>query len=95
MRIKRITGDRLQEIRRLHFLQNPLCVHCEAKGLVTLATELDHIVAMGNGGEDVQSNRQGLCHDCHSIKTAADMNYRPTGCTADGLPTDPRHHWNQ
>jgi 5-methylcytosine-specific restriction enzyme A len=90
----RIRGDRLQAIRRLHFMQCPLCVMCEREGRVTLAEELDHILALSNGGEDVQSNRQGLCKTCHAIKSAADSGYRPKGCDAQGLPTDPRHPWS-
>jgi hypothetical protein len=71
--IERIRGRELQEIRYQHFRLYPLCVRCEAAGRTRLATELDHIVALMNGGEDVPSNRQGLCRDCHAIKTAEDL----------------------
>lgn len=74
---KRITGTTLQNIRRKHFAARPLCVMCEAEGRVTVATELDHIVALTNGGTDTQDNRQGLCSDCHDIKTAQDLGYTP------------------
>jgi 5-methylcytosine-specific restriction protein A len=42
-----------------------------------VATQLDHIVALDNGGTDTPGNRQGLCDACHEIKTAIDMGYRP------------------
>lgn len=43
---------------------HPLCVECEKEGFVRLATQLDHIVALVNGGRDFDKdhgkNRQGL-----------------------------------
>ena len=73
---ERIRGRRLQAIRRSHLSAYPLCVHCEAQGHVALATEVDHIVALVNGGEDIDSNRQGLCKDCHADKTRTDMGHK-------------------
>ena len=73
---QRIRGRRLQAIRRSHLRAFPLCVHCTALGLITLATEVDHIVALVNGGEDIDSNRQGLCKDCHADKTRTDMGHK-------------------
>lgn len=86
---KRITGTTLQNIRAQHFAAHPLCVMCEAKGLVTAATELDHIIALCNGGTDTTDNRQGLCSDCHEIKTAQDLGYtlrQKQTIGADGWP---------
>lgn len=83
----RIRGRTLQAIRRRHLRAKPLCVTCEARGLVTLATELDHILALVNGGEDTDSNRQGLCKDCHADKTRTDMGHKPRPRTGlDGWP---------
>ena len=74
---KRIyTGRRLQVIRKRHFQREPLCVMCKARGIVRLAEELDHIVALANGGEDVPENRQGLCKECHAEKTRADLGFK-------------------
>jgi 5-methylcytosine-specific restriction protein A len=73
--IERIRGRKLQRIRQLWFMANPLCVACQAKGRVTPATELDHIQALDNSGKDEDSNRQGLCKDCHRAKTTIDMGY--------------------
>ena len=74
---QRIRGRKLQEIRQAHFRLHPLCVRCKGLGRVTVATQLDHIVALDNGGTDTPGNRQGLCDACHEIKTAIDMGYRP------------------
>jgi 5-methylcytosine-specific restriction enzyme A len=40
---KRITGRKLQEMRKALFTRSPLCVACELLGRVTLATQRDHI----------------------------------------------------
>lgn len=69
----RIRGRRLQAIREAHFRQHPLCVHCLAQGRVSAATDLDHVVALINGGGDTEANRQGLCHACHETKTIEDL----------------------
>ena len=72
----RIRGRRLQAIRKHVLAANPLCVMCKASGRVTLATEVDHIVALVNGGEDSHENRQALCTPCHQVKTAQDCGYK-------------------
>jgi 5-methylcytosine-specific restriction endonuclease McrA len=70
---KRIRGRRLQAIRAAHFAREPLCIHCFKQGRTRLATELDHIKALCNGGKDVPENRQGLCQPCHDAKTMQDL----------------------
>lgn len=64
-----MTGRKLQAAREALFRANPLCVHCERRGLVKLATQRDHIKSLGEGGEDVPENTQGLCDDCHREKS--------------------------
>ncbi|WP_343073149.1 HNH endonuclease signature motif containing protein [Salicibibacter cibarius] len=56
--------------------RNPLCVHCEEDGLLTPATEVDHIVPHKGDKElfwDSENNWQSLCKSCHSIKTNKEM----------------------
>jgi 5-methylcytosine-specific restriction protein A len=87
MAVERIRGRALQRIRARHFAAHPLCVMCEAKGIITLATELDHIIALTNGGTNDDDNLQGLCAPCHEIKTIADLGNRPRVTVgADGWP---------
>lgn len=72
----RIRGRQLQAIRARVLSANPLCVACQAKGISTAATQVDHIAALGLGGSDDandDTNRQGLCDECHAAKTAEDM----------------------
>lgn len=83
----RIRGRKLQEIRKRHFENYPLCVMCEKEGRITLATELDHIIALHNGGTNDDSNYQGLCSSHHKEKTIKDLNYKPKQVIGlDGYP---------
>lgn len=92
----RIRGRKLQRIRQSVLRSNPLCVHCQSAGRVTVATQVDHIVALVNGGTDTADNRQPLCDACHERKTRDDLGQRVrTGATHDGTPTDPTHHWHR
>jgi len=89
---RRLRGPKLLRIRRLWLMEHPLCVRCKAKGIIRAATELDHIVALANGGKDFDEddgeNRQGLCHDCHVDKTNEDLGHRVRPrIGADGWPT--------
>lgn len=47
-----------------------LCVACKAKGRITEATDVDHVVCKAQGGTDDESNLQSLCSPCHIEKTA-------------------------
>jgi 5-methylcytosine-specific restriction protein A len=58
---------------RLGYLaKHPVCVECERQGIVTAATEVDHIVP--HRGDWYlfwdSANWQALCKSCHSKKTA-------------------------
>jgi 5-methylcytosine-specific restriction protein A len=86
-RYGRIAGRQLQAIRERHFRHYPLCVICERKGRVSLAMELDHIVPLHKGGQDIPSNRQGLCSECHEEKTRQDRAFKPRPQIGqDGFP---------
>lgn len=66
---KRITGRALQKARAELFAKRPLCAACSLEGVVTLASQRDHIVSLEQGGRDVESNTQGLCIPCHDLKS--------------------------
>jgi len=75
----RIRGRKLQAIRNRVLQANPLCVECAKQGRVTAATQVDHIIALVNeGNEDAydDSNRQALCDECHEAKTRKDLGQR-------------------
>ena len=90
---QRIRGRALQRIRQRFLRANPLCMSCYERGYAQAATQLDHIIALVNGGTDTQDNRQGLCDECHEAKTRIDLGLQPKGCDANGLPLDAAHHW--
>ena len=46
-----------------------LCQACKAKGRITPATEVDHIINKASGGTDDIDNLQALCKPCHKAKT--------------------------
>jgi 5-methylcytosine-specific restriction protein A len=44
---------------------------------VTLASQVDHIVAKANGGTDDLSNLRAICGPCHALKTIHDAGRNP------------------
>lgn len=69
-------GARWRRLRQIVLARDPVCrdpfgVH-RAAGEVVPATDVDHIVPRSAGGADTLENLQGLCHACHSRKTAQD-----------------------
>ena len=67
-------GYKWQVLRAWWLRHNPLCVKCREKGLVTEATEIDHIVPH-KGDKTLfwdRGNLQSLCKKCHSTKTATE-----------------------
>jgi 5-methylcytosine-specific restriction protein A len=67
---ERLRGTSNQNRRKRWFAEHPFCVKCTAEGESRLATILDHIRALSEGGADEDSNLQGLCKTCHDAKTA-------------------------
>jgi 5-methylcytosine-specific restriction protein A len=63
-------GRAWQKLRKAMLAQEPLCRACREQGVVTAATDLDHIVPKAEGGTDDPANLQALCADCHKDKTA-------------------------
>lgn len=77
------------ELRERHFRNNPLCVRCKAKGKITPAMHLDHVVPLAKLGADEEDNMQGLCIPCHKEKTAEDFGHKlKVKIGVDGYPVD-------
>lgn len=54
---------------RIMYRDCGLCQVCKAKGLVTPAHAVDHIVPKAAGGSDSEGNLQAICNLCHAAKT--------------------------
>lgn len=90
---RRLRGGRWGRTRARIEALRPLCPHCTALGFTRAGVELDHIVALHNGGSNDDGNLQLLCEPHHKAKTAIDMGHKAKGCNEHGEPTDPRHSW--
>lgn len=49
-----------------------LCQPCRRADRLTLATEVDHIVPLCEGGSDDDANLEAICRPCHGVKTQAE-----------------------
>lgn len=86
---RRIRGRALQKLRARLLADSPLCVLCRKQGRVTPATEIDHVVALTNGGGNEDENLQCLCSECHELKTLEDLGQKPRQAFGvDGWPTN-------
>jgi len=62
-----------RKLRDYFITEFPLCAHCKKEGVVSAATEVDHIIPIAEGGERLdQYNLQSLCKPCHSRKTLSE-----------------------
>ena len=71
-------GHALQKLRLRKWTENPYCAICGKLTQYPGGFELDHIVALANGGADTAENCQILCcgvDGCHNIKTARDLRW--------------------
>jgi 5-methylcytosine-specific restriction protein A len=93
VRIDDLSGHAWSKIRlRIRERDGYQCQSCKV-GLQ--AGIVDHKIALVNGGTNADDNLQLMCTECHRIKTAIDLGHRvKTGVSADGMPTNPGHHWN-
>lgn len=84
------------QIRERQLRTAPHCEHCWPKGIITTATEVDHIKPLHKGGTDDPDNLQSLCGPCHKHKTRSDMGWRAKpDIGLDGWPVDcqiPNNH---
>lgn len=64
-------GRRWRRLRAAVLASEPLCAECARRGVVTMATDVHHIVAKRDGGADTLENLEPLCHACHSRITAS------------------------
>jgi len=89
-KVERVRGRKGVAIRKRLLYGEPLCRHCNERGTVRIATQVDHIVALVNGGSDDDSNKQPLCDECHKVKTTIDLRLtsKKVRIGLDGWPVD-------
>ena len=82
-----------RKLSRAYLIRNPLCAQCQDEGRIVLATQVDHIVAVKDGGTWFdRSNLQALCDKHHGLKTLfAEQGKSLKGVAADGTPLDILH----
>ena len=82
---------RWQKMRSHHRRHNPTCAECERSGILTLATDVDHIIPHKNNPELMwdTDNLQSLCKPCHNRKTMSESNLIASR-TPQWLPITPK-----
>jgi len=78
------SSGRWKHVRALVLARDPLCADIwgwhAAAGRVEVATQVDHIVGLSEGGEAFAfENLQPLCSSCHSKKTALEVRHGKIG----------------
>ena len=61
---------RWRKIRVAVLTESPLCIFCEGAGRVVIATVVDHIEPLAEGGGNERDNLRSLCKPCHDRHTA-------------------------
>lgn len=65
-------GHKWREARKIFLSQHPLCIDCEADGILTAATDVDHDIPHRGDNKLFwdRTNWRARCHSHHSQKTA-------------------------
>lgn len=91
--------DRMWQRERDAFLKNnPLCLYCEDRGIITAASVVDHRIPHKGNFEVFwdRSNWVPCCKHCHdSYKQRLEKSGVDTSCDVNGMPQDSNHHWNK
>ena len=77
---RRSLGDTWMAIRAKALARDRgLCQVCAASGRLRLASEVDHVIELADGGTDAMGNLQAICAPCHRAKSDAAQRARRTG----------------
>ena len=90
MSVERLRGRALQRQRERVWLRDQgVCARCGRVTAFPSGFELDHKVALANGGTNDDVNMQILDHACHEAKTNEDLGHRPrVAIGLDGFPIE-------
>jgi 5-methylcytosine-specific restriction protein A len=60
---------RWEKLRKIRLMIEPLCRECMKSGIVAVASIVDHIIPIRQGGDPWSlDNTQSLCEKCHNKK---------------------------
>ena len=85
------------KLRNKQLYEYPLCTYCFKLGIRKIANVVDHIIPVRDAEHLAfdQGNLQSLCKQCHDVyKQRVEHSGKEHGHTSDGMPVDPKHHWN-
>lgn len=88
---ERIRGRAWMQIRaRILRRDGGMCQYCLRRdGSITVATEVDHRIALHNDGSNDDENLVATCHECHEAKTRQDLGQRERVTIGlDGWPAE-------
>ncbi len=71
------------------FAAEPLCRYCRARGYVTAATIVDHIIALSLGGSNDPANLAPACRACNDAKAAIEARCVSRGYDLASVRHDP------
>lgn len=89
---------RWKKLRLAHLTSHPICVFCQATGMIRPATVVDHVTP--HRGDEVlfwdEDNLQSLCKSHHDAAKAQEERGGYSSLSdADGYPIDPNHPQNR
>jgi 5-methylcytosine-specific restriction enzyme A len=85
---RRIRGRKGVALRTRVKRRSPLCQDCAVRNRVELATEVHHIVALGDGGTNDAANLVPLCRRCHQRRHGAKPRAQRVDASGWPLPDD-------
>jgi 5-methylcytosine-specific restriction protein A len=93
--VRKIRNSRVwrDKVRPLKLFRTPWCEYCkERDNTYTLATQVDHIVPLEDGGDPwADENLKSSCFLCHSMKTANENRERIKAKKKAGVPL--KRYW--
>lgn len=91
-------GGKWQKARLTFLAANPVCIRCEARGIMTPATVVNHRIPH-RGDLKLFWNRrnwEAVCKPHHDGEIQSEERSGIVrGVDASGRPTDPSHPWNR
>ena len=92
-----IRSSRWQRLRARHLQQHRLCERCKAKGKITLATEVHHVIRCHNdlALQVDPRNLESICNECHLPVSNDERRGHSYEMDSEGYATDPKHPSNR